>query len=104
MEIIVGIVGILLIWGVIKSMGKSKKLILDINKIRMNALRNPAKYIQGFDKYDSEDKIKQSITVTLHMALSELGHNVEDYIPGNWEATAALNETVNEMYELVQNN
>lgn len=102
MEIIIGVIILWFIWAVIKSMGKSKKLIMDINKVRMNALRNPVRYTQGFDKYDSKDKIKQSITVTLYMALSELGHNVDNYIPGNWEATIAFNETVNEIYELIQ--
>lgn len=104
MEIIIGVIVLLFIWGVIKSMGKSKKLISEINEIRMNALRSPARYTQGFNKYDSEDKIKYSITATLQMGLTELGHKVDDYIPANIEATIAFNDTVNEIYELVQKN
>ncbi|RXJ78734.1 hypothetical protein CRV03_01515 [Arcobacter sp. F155] len=104
MEIIIGIVVLLFIWAIIKSMGKSKNLINDINQVRLNALRNPSRYTQGFNKNESEDEIKQSITTTLYLALSQLGHNVNDYIPANLEATNTFNATVNEIYELVQKN
>lgn len=102
MEVIIGIVVVLLIWGVVKSMGRSKKLLSHINQIRMNALRDPDRYTQDFNKYDTEEKIKKSITISLYVGLSELGHNVDDYIPGNWEVTTAFNNTINEIYQLVQ--
>jgi hypothetical protein len=104
MEIIISIIALLFIWSVIKSIGKSKKLIKAINTIRMNALRNPDIYIKSLDKYSSEDEIKQSITTNIYIALVKLGHNVDDYIPGNWEATEAFNQTINEIYELTQKN
>jgi len=102
MEIIIGIIVLWFIWAVIKFMGRGKSLVADINKVRMSALRNPTRYTQGFDKYDSEDKIRQSITATLYMELSQMGHNMDDYIPGNWEVTMAFNETVAEIYNLIK--
>lgn len=85
-------------WQIIKAMGRARSLINDINTTRMNALRNPDGYTQGFDKYDNP---KECIAFTLHMGLTKLGHNVDDYIPGNIEATVAFKGAVDEIYELV---
>jgi hypothetical protein len=38
----------------------------------------------------------------LYLALSQLWHNVSDYILGNIEATAAFNGAVDEIYEPVR--
>lgn len=103
MEIIIGLVVLFFVWKVIKSMGRARSLINAIHTVRMNALRNPDRYIQGFNKYDSKSEIKESIATTLYMALAQLGHNVGDYIPGNIEATVAFNGAVDEIYDLVRN-
>lgn len=102
MEIFIGLIVLFFIWKVIKSMGRARNLINAIQTVRMNALRNPDRYIQGFDKYDSPSETKERIATTLYIALAQLGHNVSDYIPGNIEATVAFNSAVDEIYELVR--
>lgn len=100
MEVIVWILVVLLILGVMSSMVKRRRLINDLHSIRINALKSPQRYTQGFDIYDDPNQVRLSIASTLTLALVSLGHNVGDYIPGNIEATIAFNETVNEIYEL----
>ena len=102
MEIIILLVVLVFGWGIIKSMGRAKSLVNDINTVRMNALRNPDRYIHGFNKHDDESEMKKNIYTTLYMALTQLGHNVDDYIPGNIEATIAFNDAVKEIYDLVR--
>lgn len=102
MEIFIGLVVLFFVWQVVKSMGRARKLINDINTVRMNALRNPDRYTQGFHKYDDPSEIKKSIATTLYMGLTQLGHNVSDYIPGNIEAMNAFDEAVDEIYDLIK--
>jgi hypothetical protein len=53
-------------------MGRARNLINAIHSVRMNALLNPERYIQGFDKYDSASYIKEGIATILYLALSQL--------------------------------
>ena len=50
----------------------------------------------------SEEEVKEGIATLLILALEAKGYNLKDYIPQNMEVTMTLNNTVNDIYDAIE--
>lgn len=103
MEVILWIIAIWFIWSVIKHVTKGRGIVNALTNVRISALKNPSRYLGNFDLNSaSEEEVKEGIATLLILALETKGYNLKDYIPQNIEVTMTLNNTVNDIYDAIE--
>ena len=103
MEVILWIIAIWFIWSVIKHMTKGRGIVNALTNVRISALKNPSRYLGDFDlNSTSKEEVKEGIATLLILALETKGYNMKDYVPSNMEVTMTLNNTVDDIYDAIE--
>lgn len=81
MEILIFIIVIWFIWGVIKSMQKSKKIVNDLSNLRIAVLKEPEEMLEqlGFLELDIGEDLEKNVSKKLKGLMIKRGHNVNNY-------------------------